>query len=502
MGATVVSEPPFVLAIDVGSSAARAGLYDARARLVGGSAVNLAHGQVIKGDGTCVEDATQLAELVEDAVDRVLGNASVNARAIAAVGMASMASTILGIDARGVPVTPIYTYADSRTGDDVEQLRRAIDVDAAYQRCGVMQHWSYVPARVMWLRRLQPDTFTRVDKWVDFPTYLYGRWFGFDAMRTSHSLAAWSGMQHRKSLDWDTELLSVIGLERDRLPEISGYDDVRVGLTADYAARWEPLRDAQFALGVGDGAAVNIGTGCDSSDRVAITVGTTAAMRTFADTAPNGPLPEVPYGLWGYPLSPRKTLLGGAFTEGGSVVKWCSEVLQMPDISALSDALGGRQPAGHGLTVLPFLSGERAVGWAANATASVTGLRASTDGLDIVQAMMEAVAYRFALVAELLRPHTSADCAYVAGGNAMTGSDWWVQTISDVLGAVIHTTADEEATTRGAAMLALHAAGIWYTLSDFPSTIAKTFEPRTRYRAVHDAGIERQRILYDKLVAQ
>lgn len=496
-----MNESPFALAIDVGSSAVRAGLYDVRAKLVDETAVNLAHGQVVKGDGTCVEDAIQLAELVESAVDPVLACVDGQiAFPIAAVGVASMASTILGTDANGIPLTPIYTYADSRTGDDVEQLRRAIDVDAAYQRTGVMQHWSYVPARILWLRRLQPDLYERVDKWVDFPTYLYGRWFGIDNMRTSHSLAAWSGMQNRETLDWDTVLLSEIELDRDRLPAISGYDDVQYQLTGEYAARWEELRDAKFALGVGDGAAVNIGTGCDTSERIAITVGTTAAMRTFADTVPGRRLPEVPHGLWGYPLSPRKTLLGGAFTEGGSVVKWCSEVLQMPDISALSDALASREPAAHGLTVLPFLSGERAVGWSANANASVTGLRASTDGLDIVQAMMEAVAYRFALVAELLRPHTAADCAYVAGGNAMTGSDWWVQTISDVLGAVIHTTADEEATTRGAAMLALHAAGIWRTLSDFPSEIARTFEPRTHYRAVHDAGTSRQRVLYDKMV--
>ena len=496
-----MSESPFVLAIDVGSSAVRASLYDSRANRVEGTAVNFNHAQVVRGDGTCVEDAIQLAALVEKAVDRVLAQARAEARHIAGVGMASMASTILGIDAEGMPVTPVYTYADSRTSDDVAHLRQAIDVDAAYQRTGVMQHWSYVPARIIWLRRTRPDLYEKIDKWVDFPTYLYGRWFGFDASRTSHSLAAWSGIQNRATLDWDTELLSQIDLSRDRLPAISSYDDVQFGLTTEYASRWAQLRDARFALGVGDGAAVNIGTGCVGADRIAITVGTTAAMRTFAVRDPGSPLPEVPRGLWGYPLDPQRTLLGGAFTEGGSVVKWCTEVLQMPDLSELSNALEGREPAAHGLTVLPFLSGERAIGWAANATATVTGLRASTDGLDIVQAMMEAVAYRFALVAELLQPHTTADRVYIAGGNAMTGSAWWVQTIADVLGAVIHTTADEEATTRGAAMLALHAVGTWRTLADFPSEIAASFEPRTQHRTVHDAGIERQTTLYEQIVA-
>ena len=500
--AVTANELPYVLAIDVGSSAVRAGLYDARASLVPGSAVNLTHGQVVETDGTSVEDADELAQLVDAAVDQVLAQVDDlgSAAQITGAGLASMASTVLGVDSAFQPVTPVFTYADSRTGNDVEQLRSEIDTGRMYQRTGVMQHWSYVPARIMWLQRTQPEVYRRIDKWVDFPTFLYCRWFGKDAVRTSHSLAAWSGMQNRQELDWDTELLDSIGLSTDRLPSISSVDDVQTGLTGDYARRWDSLRETRFALGVGDGAAVNIGTGCVGPDRVAITVGTTAAMRLLAEHPSGTPLPHVPRGLWGYPLEQGRTLMGGAFTEGGSVVKWCSDVMRIPDISELGAALAEREPAAHGLTVLPFLSGERATGWATDATAAIQGLTAATDGIDIVQAMMEAVAYRFSLVAELLEPYATSDRIFVAGGNAMTGSDWWVQTISDVLGAEICTTTDDEATMRGAAVLALRAIGEWETLSDHVPQIAKRFEPRHAHYDRHRVGIERQRELYGKLV--
>ena len=496
----MLSDSPHVLAIDVGSSAVRAALYDDRAMPVPNRSVAIPHGQVVGTDGTSIEDATELAELVEAAVDQVLQQSGEVSESIVGVGLASMASTILGIDSDGVPVTPVFTYADSRPSSDVEHLRGNIDLAATYRRVGVMQHWSYVPARVLWLRRTQPDIYAQIDKWIDFPTYLYRRWFGNDNLRTSHSLAAWSGMQNRSTLDWDAELIEVIDLSQDRLPAISGYADVQHGLASVYASRWNPLRDAKFALGVGDGAAVNIGTGCVTSDRIAITVGTTAAMRLFAEHERATDLPEIPTGLWGYPLDPERTLIGGAFTEGGNVVKWSSEVLRLPDLASLSDALSTRAPGAHGLSALPFLYGERAIGWATDATAGLTGLTGATDALDIVQAMMEAVAYRFALVAELLEPYATDDRIYVAGGNAMTSSDWWVQTIADVLGSDVYTTADEEATTRGAAVLALRAADVWSSLSDHMPELSTKFQPRQKHCETHLEGIARQRALYEKLV--
>lgn len=488
-----------VLAIDIGSSAIRAAIYDSHADLSEGSSVTIPHSQVVRSDGTSIEDAIELANLVDSAIDRLIATHDHQSQPIVGVGVASMASTILGVDANGEPVTPVYTYADSRPSEDVVRLRQNINVAATYQRTGVMQHWSYVPARILWMRRTSLSVFNRVHKWLDFPTFLYGRWFGFDRLRTSHSLAAWSGMLNRSTLDWDPDLLSTVRLEPEHLPDVSSHTEMQSELREPYANRWKPLQKAGFALAVGDGAAVNIGTGCVAPNRIAITVGTTAAMRLFAQHQTDD-LPKIPRGLWGYPLTDTSTLIGGAFTEGGNVVKWCSDVLKMPALTELDHELNSRDPASHRLTVLPFLSGERATGWATDARATISGLTTATDSIDIVRAMMEAVACRFSLVAELLVPYATQDAVYVAGGNAMTSSEWWVQTIADVLGSEVHTTTDAEATTRGAAILALHANGAWKTLADVKPNLEKRFLPRPEFRAQHLDGIRRQRELYDTLI--
>src|SRR6185312_3584306 len=108
--------------------------------------------------------------------------------------------------------------------------------------------------------------------------------------------------------------------------------------------------------------------------------------------------PAPPRGLWRYRVDRRRSLLGGATSEGGNVYAWCREVLRLPDDDAVEAALRARTPDTHGLTVLPFLAGERAPGWRGDRRAAITGLSLDTTALDVVHAALEAVALRLALV--------------------------------------------------------------------------------------------------------
>ena len=150
---------PYILAVDIGSSAVKAGLYDAEANALPHTLVSISHEQRTAADGTHEEDAEAIQRVTEMAIDRALDLAGEDAEQIAAVGFDAMASTILGVDVRHDPVTPVFTYADTRTAVDVDALQESIDVDDAYQRTGVMQHTSYVPGRIMWMRRTRPGGF-------------------------------------------------------------------------------------------------------------------------------------------------------------------------------------------------------------------------------------------------------------------------------------------------------------------------------------------------------
>ena len=108
----------------------------------------------------------------------------------------------------------------------------------------------------------------------------------------------------------------------------------------------------------------------------------------------------MPAGLWCYRVDRRRALLGGATSEGGNVYGWMQDTLKLGEPDAIERALAQLPPDGHGLTVLPFLAGERSPGWAGDVRATISGLGLNTTPIEMLQAGLEAVAYRFALIFE------------------------------------------------------------------------------------------------------
>ena len=487
--------PPHVLAIDIGSSAVRAGIFDGRARAVEGTSVTVPHQQRVGADGMSEEPADHILMAAEQAVDGAVTAAGSLGLEVSAVAADSMAGTMLGVDDTGVPVTPVYTYADTRSAPDVKRLLADLDAPAVYQRTGCPQHTAYGPARVLWLRRTDPAAASRVRRWSDVSTWIYSRWFDRADAPASYSVSSWSGLLNRHELSWDRGLLDYLELYEDNLPPLAEYRDGISGLSPVYGSRWPELQGKPFYLAVGDGAAVNVGAGCVGPDRVALTVGTTGAMRVLLD----GPAPGVPEGLWAYKLGRDLTLLGGSFTEGGNVIRWAMETLRLPEIESLDWELTKLTPDGHGLTILPFLSGERSTGWDPTARGVIHGLSLGTSPLEIVQASLESIALRFALVWGLMADSAGRDPVFVASGGALKASAYWNQVMADVLQRPIVRSRESEDTIRGTAILALHALGAWSSLTDVPVEIESTVEPDEAKADIYRSALERQQGLYADL---
>ncbi len=166
----------------------------------------------------------------------------------------------------------------------------------------------------------------------------------------------------------------------------------------------------------------------------------------------------------------------------------------------LDDELSKLKPAAHGINVLPFIAGERATGWSTSATGVLEGIRVSTTPIEILQAMLESVAYRFALVADLLLPGVKSGYQMIASGGAIQNSPWWLQTMADVLGVPVGVSAEPQDTSRGTAILALNALGIWEDLDSHPAHIAETYEPNSASSDIYATARDQQAKLYSNLL--
>jgi gluconokinase len=285
-------------------------------------------------------------------------------------------------------------------------------------------------------------------------------------------------------------------MDVDRLARLSDFGHPQQGLRPEYGRRWPQLAEVPWFPLVGDGAAANVGTGCVSPRQVALTMGTSTAMRAVVD----GPVPYLPAGLWCYRVDARRSLPGGALTEGGNVYAFMRQTLQLPHPAAVEAALAGAVPDGHGLTVLPFLLGERAPGWAGHARGTVHGLSLATQPMDILQASLEAVAYRIALVYAEIQQVLPARPQVVAGGGALRSSPAWLQIIADVLGHPVVLSAVEEPSARGAALLGLEALGVLADIGQAPHPMDHVVYPDPVRHVRYREAMARQVALYDAVI--
>jgi gluconokinase len=277
----------------------------------------------------------------------------------------------------------------------------------------------------------------------------------------SVSLASGTGMLDVGRGGWDHELLEAVAVDEAKLPPIG---DQPLG-------EWHPARI--------DGACSNLGAGCVGRTRAALMVGTSGALRTLYETDVAQPRA----GLFLYRLDARRVVEGGALSDGGNLHHWIRDTLKDPEGS-----LAGRNPDAHGLTFLAMLGGERSPGWHQHVRGAVHGLTFETTTLDLLQAALEGVAFRFADVLDLMAEVDEV----VATGGALLKDESWCQIMADALARPIVVSGVKEASLRGAAVLVLELLG--EKPADAP--LGKTYEPRPEHADAYRAARDRQQQLY------
>lgn len=519
-----------MLVLDLGSSATRAMRYDENAQLQSTAIARQPFAFHAGADGRSEDDAEAALARVEAVIDAALSGAQTKQPPITAVGISAYACSLLCLDERARPLTPVFTYADTRAAEDARALRHELDELETLERTGCRIRANYWPARLAWLRRTQPDVFSRTRWFVSLADYLALKLFG--QLRAGVSVSSWTGMINQHTGDWDDVWLARLGVAREQLPPVLRDGETIGGLAGQYASRWPALRQAACYPPLGDGAAANIGSGCVNDSRIAITIGSTAAIRVVvsrqkpavsgqmsvvrrqqtADREQNAPyaIPNTPYALrnplppalWAYRVDHARSLLGGATTEGGNVFAWLNATLKLPADDALEAELSAMRPDSHGLTVLPMFGGERSPGFADDARATLHGLSFDTTPTNIARACMESVALRLASIHDALRQvrQPAGPAALIASGGALLRSATWRQIIADVTGVPVQVCEEPEATSRGVALIVLLQSGALSDLRALPARLGHTHEPNPAHRAIYQAAAQRQAELYRLLV--
>ncbi len=492
-------QPPFVLALDVGTSSTRTMLFDANGTAAPQVLAQRTYKLTTSSEGEVSVDPEALLSVVSMTIDDALKAAGPLAQQIKAVAMDTFWHSIMGVDEENHPLTPLITWEDTRPFGAARELRTQLDEKAVHDRTGARFHASYWPAKLQWLAGQQPDVFKRAAQWISFGEYLHRRLLGHSVC--SLSMASGTGMLVTRERVWDNELIKALGVRREQLPELGDLHDSVSGLTPEFASAWPPLRDVPWFPAVGDGAAACVGSGCANLENWSLTIGTSSAMRVVVP--PDRVIP--PMGLWLYLIDAKRGVLGGALSEGGNLLSWLDAVLELPALHDAASLVGALEPDGHGLTILPFISGERSLGWHAEARMTIKGISIHTSPAELLRAGMEALAYQLEAVYEQLCGALKLDATtprIIGSGGALLSSPILQSIIADTLGTTIYPSRDHEASARGAALLALEALGQIKDVGQIPPDLDSSVTPYPEYGPIYRKAAHRQRELYRQMLGE
>lgn len=410
--------------------------------------------------GHQVQDPAVLVAAVLSAVERCV--AVVGRDAVVGLSLSTAMHGLVGVGADGARVTPLLTWADGRAAGVVAQLR-ADGVTAELHRVtGTPVHPMSPLVKLAWLRRHGTAGTAGVARWLDLKALVVAALTG--AAVTDLSSASGSGLLDVATGRWSPLALEVAGVSSDRLPRVLPPTHV-LPLAAAAAASTGLAAGTPVVLGAADGPLGNVGTGAVEPGSLALSLGTSGAVRMVVTEPPR----DLDPALFCYALDERTWVLGGAVSNGGIVARWVGRTLlgheagdgtaapTVTDAAVL--ALAATAPPGSdGLVMLPYLLPERSPLWDADLTGAYLGLRRRHTRAHLARSALEGVALQLGLIASRVDAVQPVRDVTATGGTLR--SPLWQQLVAAALGRPMTVAGAAEGTARGAAALGLVGLGV------------------------------------------
>ena len=482
-----MAEHGVVLAVDIGTSATKAVLFDGQGRVLSLARrpypLLTPHPDWAEQDPAVVYPA--VLEAMREAYAARPASCSVDAVAFSAQWYSTMA---VAADDRAL--SPYLTWSDRRSAAIADGLRRSERGRRIYQATGCPLDAIYPLSKIIWLRQAAlPSTPVR---FVSIKEYVFRRLFGEYVV--DWSMASSTGLFDICRRNWSPEALDAAGIDRSFLSApVSPYQTF---------TRWAPDARAHTGLpqgipcviGAGDGVLSSVGVGAVGRGIAAVNVGTSAACRYLISTPTIDPKER----LWTYALDECWWVIGGIVSSGGIVYDWFVRQCAGRDPAgdppgpelhaALNDQAARIPPGAEGLIFLPYLSGEQCPVWDPETTGGFFGLTLRHGRGHLARAVYEGIALSLARVAQTLADAVEPiEEVRVTGG--LSGSSTWLQIAADMWGTRILVPESPEGSSLGAAVLAWVALGMAPDLDVARALVRPTrvVEPdETRHELYHD----------------
>ncbi|EEJ70989.1 gluconokinase [Lactobacillus ultunensis] len=440
----------YIIGIDVGTTATKGVLYNELGKAV--STVSKGYPLIQEKIGQAEEDPKLIFDAVQEIIYKL---AQQTTGKILAISWSSQMHSLIGLDQNNELLTNSITWADNCAKSIVEDAKNKGLAKKVYRKTGMPMHPMAPIYKLLWLKDQKSELFKQTQKWIGIKEYLIFRLTG--KMITDTTMAAGTGMLNLNTLTWDQELLNIVGIKQAQLPEIAQPIEVISPIKIEYVQKLGINPDTKIILGASDGYLSTIGVNAIDSDHFALNIGTSGAVRTIVDQ----PKIDENASYFCYPIDQQHYLLGGPVNNGGIVFNWARQTLFDANETP-QDFLDVAQtaPAGsRNLIFLPYLGGERAPIWNADARGSFIGLTRMHQKPEMARAVIEGIIFNLYDAASNLIKNTKKPVTINATGGFLK-SDFVRQLCANVFNVPIVTMKEEQSGTLAAMFLARQALGL------------------------------------------
>lgn len=469
----------YLIGVDLGTTSTKVVLFDTKGHVI--ASANKGYKLYRDAPDMAEEDLDEIWEAFTDAMAQVTRAAKDGK--ILGVSFSSAMHSLIAFDADWQPLTRVITWADARAVKYTEELKSNGIGQEIYNKTGTPIHPMAPLSKLLWLKNEHTDIYNNAVHYLGIKEFLFNRLFGANKM--DYSIASGTGLFNIFNLDWDEQALSVTGITKEQLPEPVDPYTIETGMDPQYAAEMGLDVDTPFIYGAGDGPLSNLGVNAIQPGVAAVTIGTSGAIRVVTDAPKIDPKGRT----FTYALDKDHWVVGGPVNNGGDVFRWArdnmfdsekstAELLGIDSYDLLTE-IASKIPAGaDGLLFHPYLGGERAPIWDANARGSFFGLTHNHTRAHMVRAVLEGIIFNIYMVSLALE-EVVGDLSAIQATGGFARSPLWRQMAADIFEQPVTVPTAFESGALAATVMAQKALGLIDNLEVIGDMIgeANTYQP-------------------------
>ncbi|MDO4273492.1 MAG: xylulokinase [Eubacteriales bacterium] len=494
---------PYLLGIDIGTSACKVAVFNRTGEVVAASSKD--YPVYYPKEGWAEQNPEEWWQAVCQASREVLEKGRITPEDIAGIGIDGQSWSAIAIDKEGRVLTNTPIWMDTRAQSICDTLLDTVGADEIFEVAGNSLQPSYTTAKILWYKENLPEIYGKIHKILQSNSYIAFKLTDAISQDVSQGYGLHCfDMRHGM---WDEEMCRKLGIPMEFLPEVVPCDYV-VGTVTDRAAEESGLAVGTPVVAGGlDAACGTLGAGVIHPGETQEQGGQAGGMSICMDNYKADPRL-----ILGFHVVPGQWLLQGGTTGGGGVMRWferefadyerqMQETTGKSSLDQLNEIGEKTAPGSDGVVFLPYMAGERSPIWNPHAKGVFYGLDFSKTKGHMLRACMEGVALSLRHNLEIAEEAgAKVEVLRAMGGSA--NSLLWTQIKSDVTGKPIVVPSSDTATTLGAAILAGVGVGFYDSYEEAVALTVKetrSHTPDPENKNVYDKTYETYLKLYESL---